>query len=170
MSSEKIEEKDDDAVVGTSELRNPTLTMTPKQIDKPYLLPSNHIQHIPPHVVLSRIDDEVEEMKKQIRDLRYRNYTKDKGKKFEGSYTRVGFIMIITYITLSWYMYLIGVGAPFLNAIVPTVGFNLSTWSLPSVKKAWMAFYDWNFGRFRQEIRFDDKLSDVEMGYGKLDQ
>ena len=92
--------------------------------------------------------------------LQKRNYEKDKGKQFEGSYTRVSsvvavapvlvfavladicvqvcFIMIITYFTLCGYMIAIGVQDPFLNAIVPTVGFNLSTWSLPWVKQIWM--------------------------------
>lgn len=48
--------------------------------------------------------------------------------------------MVITYFTLCAYMAAIGVGAPFLNAIVPTVGFNLSTWSLPWVKQIWMGW------------------------------
>jgi hypothetical protein len=54
------------------------------------------------------------------------------------SCVQVGFIMIITYFTLCAYMVAIDVSAPFLNAIVPTVGFNLSTWSLPWVKQLWM--------------------------------
>jgi hypothetical protein len=53
-------------------------------------------------------------------------------------------------------MYLINVQAPLLNAIVPTVGFNISTWSLPALKKLWMANYDWNFGRGRHGQTFDD--------------
>ena len=53
-------------------------------------------------------------------------------------------------------MYLINVDQPLLNAIVPTVGFNLSTWSLPTLKKWWMAHYDWNFEKGRQGQTFDD--------------
>jgi len=82
-----------------------------------------------------------------------RNYIKDTGKKFEGSWARVGVIMVLTYITLCTYMYLINVPSPFLNAIVPTVGFNLSTWSLPQVKKFWISVYDWNYGKGRSELR-----------------
>mmetsp|Transcript_3931 Transcript_3931/g.6164 ORF Transcript_3931/g.6164 Transcript_3931/m.6164 type:complete len:176 (+) Transcript_3931:126-653(+) len=130
---------------------------------KPYLLPKESPMHVPPHVVLSRIDDDVERLKKEIRQLRRRNYDKDKGKEFEGSYTRVGFIMVITYITLSGYMYLIGVQDPLLNAIVPTVGFNLSTWSLPWVKKVWTGLYDWNYGRGGDEMSFD-QYDEMERG------
>lgn len=116
-------------------------------LKKAYLLPKDHTLHIPPHVALARLEDQVELLVADLRELHHRNYEKDKGKKFEGSYTRVGFIMIITYFTLCGYMIAIGVADPFLNAIVPTVGFNLSTWSLPWVKQIWMGVYDFNWGR-----------------------
>jgi hypothetical protein len=48
--------------------------------------------------------------------------------------------MIITYVTLAGYMLIIGSTNPFLNAIVPTVGFNISTWSLPCVKTIWLKY------------------------------
>ena len=83
-------------------------------VTKPYLLPKESPLHIPPHVVMARIDDDVEHLKTQIRILQERNFIKDKGKKFEGSYTRVSFIMLITYGTISAYMYLIGVQDPLL--------------------------------------------------------
>lgn len=68
------------------------------------------------------------------------NYEKDRGKEFEGSYTRVFSIMIITYCTLFGYMSIIGTENAALNAIVPTVGFNISTWSLPYIKDLWISF------------------------------
>lgn len=48
--------------------------------------------------------------------------------------------MIITYFTLFGYMSLIGTKHAALNAIVPTVGFNISTWSLPYIKDLWISF------------------------------
>lgn len=68
------------------------------------------------------------------------NIAKDHGKEFEGSYTRVIFLMCITYCTLYGYMSLIGTHNAALNAIVPTIGFNISTWSLPFVKNLWIYF------------------------------
>lgn len=68
------------------------------------------------------------------------NVEKDRGKEFECSYTRVVFIMIITYVTLFGYMTLIGTENAALNAIIPTLGFNISTWSLPCVKELWISF------------------------------
>ena len=83
-------------------------------------------------------------MQSELAHLKRRNQEKDKGKKFEGSWTRVIVIMLLTYATLSIYMALVlHVDEPLLNALVPTIGFNLSTWSLPQVKKAWIRFYDW---------------------------
>lgn len=138
-------------------------------LTKPYLLPKESPLHVPPHVALARIDDDMEVLKNQIRILKERNFIKDRGKKFEGSYTRIGFIMIITYATISIYMSLIGVKDPLLNAIVPTVGFNLSTWSLPWVKRLWMAFYDWNYGNGRNHMTFEEyeALERAEMGLNR---
>lgn len=66
---------------------------------------------------------------------------KDLGKDFETSYTRMIVIMLITYCTLFLYMkYVLVVNYPALNAIVPTIGFNLSTWSLPYVKNYWLKY------------------------------
>jgi hypothetical protein len=70
-------------------------------IEKAYLLPKENPLHIPPHVVLARLDDEVGRLRQEVKQLRYRNYEKDKGKKFEGSYTRIFFIMVGDY--LLWY-------------------------------------------------------------------
>lgn len=46
--------------------------------------------------------------------------------------------MIITYLTLFGYMSYIGVQQPALSAIVPTTGFNISTWSLSYLKVLWV--------------------------------
>jgi hypothetical protein len=77
-------------------------------------------------------------IEKEIDALQQRNFEKDRGKDFETSYTRVFFLMFVTYWTLFAYMYIIGTNQPFLDAIVPTLGFNISTWSLPLVKEWWI--------------------------------
>jgi hypothetical protein len=68
------------------------------------------------------------------------NAERDFDKRFEVSFLRMLAIMTITYLTIYLYMKLvINVSDPELNAVVPTIGFNLSTWSLPSVKRIWRA-------------------------------
>jgi hypothetical protein len=66
------------------------------------------------------------------------NAERDFDKRFEVSFLRMLVIMTVTYMTIYLYMKLvIDVSDPELNAVVPTIGFNLSTWSLPSVKRIW---------------------------------
>ena len=85
--------------------------------------------------MISRMDD----LQTEILQLQQRNREKDRGKEFESSYTRVIFLMAVTYFTLLTYMALVIKSAnPYLDAIVPTVGFNISTWSLPYVKEWWI--------------------------------
>jgi len=62
------------------------------------------------------------------------NAEKDSEKQFEGSYVRVISVMCITYAVVLSYFYIIGVNKPYLNAVVPTLGFNLSTWSLAYIR------------------------------------
>ena len=59
-------------------------------------------------------------------------------KAWEGSKTRRGIIALITYVVASFFMMRIGVSDPFLNALVPTGGYLLSTLSLSVVKKWWI--------------------------------
>ena len=73
------------------------------------------------------------------------------GKKFEQSYTRVLTIMCITYATIFGYFLIIDVENAALNAIVPTVGFNLSTWSIPFVRVLWARFQTKPAGAWEEE-------------------
>ena len=45
--------------------------------------------------------------------------------------------MAFTYLAVGFYLAAIGVPAPWLNAIVPAVGFMLSTLTLPFFKRMW---------------------------------
>jgi len=92
----------------------------------------------PAALVLNDVSERLELLQTEIEALKQRNFEKDRGKEFESSYTRVIFIMVITYWTLFGYMCIIQTSNPFLDAIVPTVGFNISTWSLPFVKEWWI--------------------------------
>ena len=58
-------------------------------------------------------------------------------KKWETSWTRKLLIIAFTYILLGSYMWAIGVTQPLLNAMIPTVGFTLSTLSLPLFRHFW---------------------------------
>jgi preprotein translocase subunit SecF len=67
-----------------------------------------------------------------------RNARVESDKAWETSLTRIGSIALITYICAALVMLVIGVGRPFLSALIPTMGFILSTQSLPFIKKWWL--------------------------------
>eukprot|EP01041_Mallomonas_annulata_P010036 gene10036-20898_t len=99
---------------------------------------------------IKRMEEEISELRCRLDTLDHRHALDDKGKKFDSSWTRVLIIMAITYVSLSNYMHLIGVGDPLRGAVVPTIGFYLSTWSLCFMRKLWIRWYDWNWGHPRQ--------------------
>lgn len=67
-----------------------------------------------------------------------RNTRVETDKAWETSWTRRGLLMLFTYLAIGIYLWAIGVNKPWLNAIVPAVGFMLSTLTLPIFKKVWL--------------------------------
>lgn len=77
----------------------------------------------------------IEQRLKVIED---RNRKVEADKAWETSYTRRILLIVFTYIAIGLYMWAISVPKPWLNAIVPTVGFLLSTLTLPYFKSIWL--------------------------------
>ena len=77
----------------------------------------------------------------ELADIRTRNERVELDKAWETSWTRRLSIAAITYVIAAWFMYRIGVNNPFLNALVPTGGFLLSTLSLGFIKRWWLKIY-----------------------------
>ncbi|MDO8514891.1 MAG: hypothetical protein Q7S14_00160 [bacterium] len=80
------------------------------------------------------------DLEKRIAVLEERNQRVEKDKAWETSWTRKIVIAILTYLTITIYFFTINVDKPLLNAIVPTLGFMLSTLTLPYFKKIWEKF------------------------------
>lgn len=59
-------------------------------------------------------------------------------KAWETSFARKILVAIFTYVVIGLFMNSISVNRPWLNAIVPTLGFLLSTLTLPIFKKMWI--------------------------------
>ena len=81
---------------------------------------------------------EIEELQKEIADLKKRNQRVEADKAWETSLARRALLTLFTYLALGIYMWAIDIDRPWLNAIVPTVGFMLSTLSMPWFKKRWV--------------------------------
>jgi hypothetical protein len=75
----------------------------------------------------------------RVAAIETRNKKVELDKKWEGSYSRRALIVIFTYISIGLYMWVIGVDQPLLNAIIPSLGFTLSTLTLPFFKSWWLS-------------------------------
>ncbi|MEK6963689.1 MAG: hypothetical protein AABX70_04635 [Nanoarchaeota archaeon] len=80
------------------------------------------------------------QVKKEIDSLKERNRRVEQDKAWETSYTRRSLLMLFTYLAIGFYLQAIDIPKPWLNAIVPAVGFMLSTLTLPFFKKMWIRF------------------------------
>ena len=67
-----------------------------------------------------------------------RNRRVEMDKAWETSKTRMIAIMIMTYVVATVFLWLIHVDRPYVNALMPVIGYALSTASLPFVKTWWM--------------------------------
>ncbi len=70
-----------------------------------------------------------------------RNAKVELDKKWEGSVTRKILLMIFTYLAIAGYFFAIDVENPWLNAVVPSLGFLLSTLTLPFFKRIWSKYH-----------------------------
>jgi hypothetical protein len=77
-------------------------------------------------------------MNKEIEKIKERNISVEKDKAWETSKTRKAIIACLTYIVIVILLYNIHNPKPWLNAIIPTAGFILSTLTLPFFKKMWI--------------------------------
>lgn len=77
-------------------------------------------------------------MDEEIEKIRERNKRVEADKSWETSKTRRIIIAMMTYVVVVIFLWSIEVPKPWLNAIVPTLGFLLSTLTLPIFKRIWL--------------------------------
>ena len=85
--------------------------------------------------------DRLDKLEKEVRTLQQRNKTVEIDKAWETSELRRTIVFILTYLAIGIYMWIIEVKSPWLNAIIPAVGFWLSTLTLPLFKKLWEKYF-----------------------------
>ena len=80
----------------------------------------------------------MEELQKEIEEIKERNKRVELDKKWETSLTRKICIALLTYIVVICYTSLIDkINNVFLSSLVPVIGFTLSTLSLSVIRKVW---------------------------------
>lgn len=81
---------------------------------------------------------EIAYLKDEIGKIKARNKRVEADKAWETSRTRNIFIAISTYLLISIFMILLRDSHPFLNALVASVGYLLSTATYDFLKKRWL--------------------------------
>lgn len=77
-------------------------------------------------------------IEEEIEKIKFRNKKVETDKAWETSCTRKVIIAFATYIVMICVMYVLKMENPFISAIIPTLGFILSTISANLVKKFWI--------------------------------
>lgn len=85
------------------------------------------------------MEDNIKELEKRINDIENRNKRVEGDKAWETSTLRKVLILILTYIFAVLYLKMADTTNPFLGAVVPCVGFFLSTQTLNIIKKKWLS-------------------------------
>jgi len=80
----------------------------------------------------------IEELQLEIKEIKKRNQRVEADKAWETSWARKIVVSILTYIVIVVFFYFANLSKPFINAIVPTIGFVLSTLSVPVFKNLWI--------------------------------
>ena len=77
-------------------------------------------------------------IEKLLEEVMLRNKRVEVEKAWETSRTRIIAIVAVTYLLMCLIFFVIGVENFMLNAVIPTIGYYLSTQSLPAIKKRWI--------------------------------
>lgn len=80
----------------------------------------------------------LQQLEKEVESIKDRNVRVEADKAWETSYARRGLLMAFTYISVGAYLQVIGLPQPWLNAIIPSIAFMLSTLTLPFFKSRWL--------------------------------
>lgn len=80
----------------------------------------------------------IADLEKEVEKFKERNRKVEADKAWETSLTRRGLLIIFTYLSIALYLkFIVGI-EPWLNAIVPAIGFLLSTLTLSYFKNWWL--------------------------------
>lgn len=81
---------------------------------------------------------EMNELEKRIEQLDSRNRRVESDKAWEVSWARRLSIALLTYIVVACYLSFVVHINPWVNALVPVIGYLLSTLALSSLKRHWI--------------------------------
>ena len=85
--------------------------------------------------------DKLKNLEEKIKKIDERNKKVELDKAWELSFSRRALLMSFTYLAIGFYLQAVNIPQPWLNAIVPTIAFMLSTLTLHIFKKIWMRYF-----------------------------
>ena len=85
---------------------------------------------------------QLEILEQRIKRIENRNKKVEVDKFWETSYTRRLLLTLFTYLAIGFYLQAVNIEKPWLNAIVPSVAFMLSTLAMPFFKKIWLSYFN----------------------------
>ena len=85
--------------------------------------------------------DDYKKLDQEISKIKERNSKVEADKAWETSLFRKALIAILTYAVIVLFFYFADLQKPFINAIVPAMGFVLSTLSVPVFKNLWIKHF-----------------------------
>lgn len=80
-------------------------------------------------------------IEQEILEIKARNTRVELDKAWETSYSRKVLIAVLTYFVIVLFFHFSWLWNPFVNAIVPTIWFLLSTLSIWYFKELWINYY-----------------------------
>lgn len=83
----------------------------------------------------------LEDLKEEIDEIKARNKRVEADKAWETSWMRKLLILTLTYLVVVIFLLVENFANPFVSAIVPTIGFFISTLTVPFVKDWWLKKY-----------------------------
>ncbi len=81
-----------------------------------------------------------QEINNEIEKIKERNRRVEADKAWETSYIRRILVAFLTYLLVVLFLHIIDDRSPWLNALVPTAGFILSTLTLSLFKNIWIKY------------------------------
>ncbi len=82
-----------------------------------------------------------EDLEKRLKTIEERNRRVEAEKAWEVGYPRTFTITAITYVIAGLVLLAIGNEYPWRNALIPAIGYFLSTQSLPFIRRKWVEGY-----------------------------
>jgi hypothetical protein len=78
-------------------------------------------------------------IEQRLEIIEERNKRVELDKAWETSWVRRILLTFFTYLALGIYMWAVDIPRPWINSIVPAVGFMISTFTIPWLKARWIA-------------------------------